>query len=363
VNQGRREFFPKVVATGAAVAAFAARRAWPEDVAAECTGLHPSAKALMAMFQLKYPILQAPTATVAGADVTAAVSNAGGLGAIGLTWTPPDPARATVEKIKNATNRPFVVNYVLAFEPTSLPAALEAGAPVIQFSWGMPSKELVSAVRKSGAKLGIQVTSSGAARQATDLGADYLVCQGIEAGGHVQSHRPLLDVLREVEAEAGQVPVVASGGIGNGEGIRTALMAGASGAMLGTRFVATVESTAHAKYKEALISANADDTVLTVCFEGGWSNAPHRVLRNPTFTNWESAGCPPTGRRPGERDVVATRAPDRKLSRYSIAAPSFGSEGTVTDLAMYAGRSVQVIRDIPHAGELVSRLWRECISV
>ena len=363
MNHGRREFFAKVAASGAAVAAFAARHASAEDVAFELPGLHPGVKALMSMFQLKYPILQAPTATVAGADVTVAVSNAGGLGAIGLTWTPPEPARATVAKIKGATSRSFVVNYVLTFEPASLPAALEAGAPVIQFSWGMPSKELVSTVRKSGAKLGIQVTSAGAARQAIDLGADYLVCQGIEAGGHVQAHRPLMDALREVHAEAGQAPVVASGGIGNGEGVRAVLMAGASGAMLGTRFVATVESTAHAKYKEALVGANADDTVLTVCFDGGWTNAPHRVLRNPTFTNWESAACPPVGRRPGEGDVVATRAPDRKLLRYSTAAPSFGSEGNVTDLALYAGRSVQVIRDIPHAGELVSRLWRECISV
>jgi nitronate monooxygenase len=139
-------------------------------------------------------------------------------------------------------------------------------------------------------------------------------------------------------------------------------MAGASGGMLGTRFVATVESQAHPKYKEALIDAQADDTVLTVCFESGWSNTPHRVLRNGTFNNWEAAGCPPAGRRPGEGDVVATRAPDRKLSRYSFATALSNTDGAVTELALYAGRSVEAIKDTPRAGELVNRIWLECLG-
>ena len=362
MNHTRREFIAKTIASGAALAALGTRQAQAQDTQRETPGSNPGTKVLMSMFELKYPIFQAPTATVAGADVTIAVSRAGALGAIGLTWTAPEAARGIVSKIKTATNRPFAVNYVLTFEPASLPAVLEAGAPIIQFSWGMPDKQLVSAVRRSGARLGVQVTSAGSARQALDLGADYLVCQGTEAGGHVQGHRPLLEALGEVLAEAKQTPVVASGGIGNGEGIRKILIAGASGAMLGTRFVATVESQAHAEYKQALIRANANDTVLTVCFEGGWTNAPHRVLRNSTFNNWESAGCPPVGRRPGEGDVVATRAPDRKLSRYSTATASFGTEGSVTELALYAGRSVEAIRDVPAAGELVDRLWVECLS-
>ncbi|MGC4083003.1 MAG: nitronate monooxygenase [Vicinamibacterales bacterium] len=324
---------------------------------------HPGMNALVARLGLKYPIVQAPTAMVAGADVAMAVSEAGGLGAVGLTWTPPDAAHAVVSRMTHATSRAFVVNYVLTFDPVSLPAALDAGAPIVQFSWGMPGRELVTAVRSRGAKLGIQVTSANGAREALDLGADYLVCQGTEAGGHVQGHRPLLDALRGVLAEAGGTPVVASGGIGNGVAIRRVLDAGASAAMLGTRFVATVESMAHATYKGALVDADADDTVLTVCFDGGWTNAPHRVLRNATFTRWETDGCPPAGRRPGEGDVVAIVAPDRQVMRYSMSAPSAATEGDVGAMALYAGMSVDAIRDLPRAGELLERLWRECVSI
>ena len=357
----RRRFISTSVAVGTTVTALGMPRLFAQHAQAVEPVSNPGMKTLVSMFGLKYPILHAPTSLVAGHDVTIAVSKVGAMGAIGLTWAPPQIAGDVVTKIKAATNRPFVVNYVLNFEPKTLPVVLEAGAPVIQFSWGMPSKEVVSAVRAKGARLGIQVTSAGSAREALDLGADYLVCQGSEAGGHVQGHTELLAVLPKVLEEAKQTPVVAAGGIGNGRDIRKVLSAGAAGAVLGTRFVATKESQAHSEYKAALVRANANDTVLTVCFEGGWPNALHRVLRNETFTRWESAGCPPVGRRPGEGDVVATRA-DRKFQRYSIVPPLLGTEGAVNELALYAGRSVEYIKDLPSAGELVERLWAECVA-
>jgi nitronate monooxygenase len=361
MDRTRREFIVQSIAVGTALAALGTRQAQGQDTQRAMPGSNQGTKTLMSLFDLKYPIFQAPTATVAGADVTIAVSSVGALGGIGLTWTPPDIARGMVTKIKAATNRPFAVNYVLVFEPASLPAVLEAGAPIIQFSWGMPNKQLVSAVRTSGARLGVQVTSAGSARQALDLGADYLVCQGTEAGGHVQAHRPLLEALAEVLAEAKQTPVVASGGIGNGEGIRKVLMGGASAAMLGTRFVATQESWARPDYKAALTQAKAGDTALTVCFEGGWPNALHRVLRNPVFERWESAGCPPVGKRPGEGEVVGTFG-ETKINRYSTVPPLGIVTGSRDNLCLYAGQSVEHIKDIPAAGELVERLWAECLG-
>src|SRR6266700_6162775 len=184
-------------------------------------------------------------------------------------------------------------NYILAFPfesgAASLQAALDAGAPAVQFSWGLPPKEAISAIRAAGAKLGMQVTSAESARAALDLGADYLVCQGTEAGGHVQATRDLYEALPKVLEEAKQKPVIAAGGIGNGEGIRKALLAGASAAMLGTRFVATIESNGHPAYKQAILEAHAQDTALTVCFQDGWP-ATHRALRNRTFVLWDAAG-------------------------------------------------------------------------
>jgi nitronate monooxygenase len=103
--------------------------------------------------------------------------------------------------------------------------------------------------------------------------------------------------------------------------------------------------------------------VLTVCFHDGWENAPHRVLRNRTFESWEAAGCPPPGKRPGEGDIVATNATTGTVKRrYSVGGPSRDDSGAVKELAMWAGWGVDAIRDIPSAGELVERLWKECVD-
>jgi NAD(P)H-dependent flavin oxidoreductase YrpB (nitropropane dioxygenase family) len=253
------------------------------------------------------------------------------------------------------------VNYVLASEPRSLQTALDTGAPIVQFSWGMPTKDQVVAVRQAGAKLGIQVSSRESARAALEIGVDYLVCQGTEAGGHVQGSWRLSDVLPKVIEEAKEIPVVAAGGMGNGADIYRVLSAGAAGALLGTRFVATRECNAHQQYKEALLQADSSQTVLTVCFDGGWPHAPHRVLRNETFLRWEAAGCPPPGRRPGEANVIAVRPNGTEVLRYSAALPTQAFKGTrLLDCALYAGEGVGNIRDIPSAPELVHRLWKEC---
>jgi len=178
-------------------------------------------------------------------------------------------------------------------------------------------------------------------------------------GLRVEASRGLYETLAIVLEGARETPVIAAGGIGNGEGIYKALVAGASAAALGMRFIATVESTAHPDYKRALVAANAKDTALTICFQDGWP-AMHRVLRNRTFTMWETAGSNSPGKRPGEGDVIATHADGTKVLRYEDTSPRPGFSGAVTDCAMYAGTSVEYIKDLPGAGELVGRLWREC---
>jgi nitronate monooxygenase len=318
---------------------------------------------LLSQFGLNYPIFQAGTGSSSSTDLAIAVSSAGAMGGMALWQFPPDEASARVAKVRSTTNKPFFVNYALAREPKSLPAALEAGAPIVQFSWGMPDRILVAAVRQARAKMGVQVTSAESARAALDLGADYLVCQGTEAGGHVQANSRLLETLPKVLDEAKLTPVIAAGGIGNGAGIRAVLSAGASGAMLGTRFVATRESSAHQEYKNALVTAGKSDTVLTTCFEGGWPNATHRVLRNGSFNRWDAAGCPPVGKRPGEGDVVATRADGSRVLRYTTSTPQVSFTGNqLLDCALYAGEGVGVVRDIPTADDLVIRLWKECVA-
>lgn len=309
---------------------------------------------------LRLPLFQAPTGSIAGPELAAAVSQAGALGAMALTWTPPDLARAHVRAVRAATDSPFQVNFALAFAPLSLSAALEEGAPCVSFSWGDPSPHLAQ-VRAAGAWVGIQVSTRQGARRALDLGADFLICQGVEAGGHVQSTLALGDALPQVLAEAGTVPIVASGGVGDGAGIARLLDAGASGVMLGTRFVATQESRAHPAYKQALLAADAHATALTACFDGDWPQAPHRVLRNQTLETWEAWGCPAGAQRPGEGDVVGHTQTGEPVLRYESAAPRVGMTGQVLEMCLYAGTGCGAIADIPPAADLVARLWADCM--
>jgi len=313
-------------------------------------------------FITEIPIWQAPTGSVAGPELAIAVSAAGGMGAMALTWAPLEQAVEAVHKVRSATQQPFLVNFALAFSPTALPAVLEAGAPIITFSWGDPTPYLAQ-VRSAGAKIGVQVTNVAGAHRFAALGVDFLICQGIEAGGHVQATSSLWEILPRIVEAADGLPVIAAGGIGNGEEIARALRLGAAAAMLGTRFVATQESRAHPAYKQRLVEALMEEAALTVCFDGGWPYAAHRVLRNSTLEAWEAVGCPPSGRRPGEGDVIASTATGEPIVRYEDTAPRLGFTGDVLSMCLYAGTSCGSIFDIPPAGELVKRLWEECQEV
>jgi nitronate monooxygenase len=308
---------------------------------------------------LKYPIIQAPTGGTATSTLASAVAAKGALGGLPLTWTTPEQAYNDVDTLLKSIRGSFYANFVLNFAPISLDKTLEAGAKIVQFSWGIPDIKLALKVKQAGVLMGVQVTSEASAKAALDVGADYLVCQGIEAGGHVQASRPLAKALERVLSVAGNVPVAASGGIGSGADMSKYLSLGAAAVVMGSRFVATQESNAHAKYKEALVRAKKEDTVFTVCFNEGWDNTTHRTLRNNTYENWEAAGCPMTGNRPGEGDVIATLSQEKQALRYSITAPTSSMQGEVTDAALYAGTGVDNIQDVPHVSEVIERIWDE----
>ncbi|MGB6036213.1 MAG: nitronate monooxygenase, partial [Cryomorphaceae bacterium] len=263
-----------------------------------------------------------------------------------------------VLKVKNATKGNFYANYVLHLGTDSLDKALEAGCPTIQFSWGIPKAEMVKKIRSAGARLGIQVSSKLNAEAAMEHNPDFIICQGIEAGGHNQGTSYIADVLAEVVEMAHGVPVLVAGGISNGHDMRKVMQQGAAGVVIGTRFMATQESDAHNLYKKRLVEAGEKSTVYTNCFNLEW-NAMHRVLRNDTFNKWEAQGCPLMGNKPGESDIVATHPVWGDIKRYSLGSPFPDMTGEIEDMAMYAGEGVKKIHDIPSAGELIERLWME----
>ena len=204
------------------------------------------------------------------------------------------------------TDRPFCVNLVLDFEQDErLEVAVEERVPWVSFSFGL-RPELVRRARAGGARVLVQVDSADGARAAAEAGADALIVQGVEAGGHVQSVVGLLPLLAEVR-RAVSLPLLAAGGIADPASARAALAAGAAAVVMGTRFVASDECDAHPRYKARLLAAEGRDTVLTELFDVGWP-APHRVLRN---THLRALGG---GRLP------AVRASARARARRSPAA-------------------------------------------
>lgn len=309
----------------------------------------------------KYPIFQAPIGSMAGVELAAAVSNAGGLGSLALTWTPKDTAIDLVRNLQTQTKNPFFVNYVLAFPLISLDEVLETGVRIVTFAWGNPGP-LVQKCHEANALVGVQVGTSDGAISARDSGVDFIICQGVEAGAHVQSTTTLLSLIDEVIQSCPDVPIVAAGGLADGEDIAKALNAGADAVMLGTRFVATLESRAHSLYKQALLDSKSENAVMTVCFSGGWENTPHRMLRNSTLINWESAGCPPAGSRPGESEQIASNHMGRTISRYEEMPPANDMTGDILACVLYAGTGCGKINDIPTVSELLPSLWSACLK-
>jgi len=309
----------------------------------------------------RVPVVQAPIGPAATPALAAAVSEAGGIGSLGASWTEPGMLRAQIRDIRRRTERPFMVNLVLAFEQEErLELALAEGVELVSFSWGIDAG-LVARTHAAGATVLAQAGSAAEAGAAVDAGCDVVVAQGVEAGGHVQGDTGMLALVEEL-ARTLPVPVLAAGGIGDGQGVAAAMAAGAAGAMLGTRFVATEEADVHAEWSARLVAASAADTVLTGLFDGGWPGAPHRVLRNSTYRRWDEAGRPPPGSRPGEGDVVA-QSGGIDIERYAADEPRRDTTGELEAMCLYAGRGVGRITSVEPAADVVSRIASELAAI
>lgn len=314
--------------------------------------------ALLALTGQSIPIVQAPIGSAEAVTLAAAVSRAGGLGGVALSWSDKEVSKAIVRSMQKAADGHAVYgNFVLHFPCEGFDAALDAGLALVTLSFGIDAARVARAHR-AGARVGVQVGSSLGARMALDAGADFLIAQCVEAGGHVQSTTPGADLLPAVLAEAGAVPVIAAGGIATADGIARAIAAGAAGAVMGTRFIATTEAGSHDAYKAALVAASGTDTVFTNCFDLGWPYAMHRVLRNDTFTAWEAAGCPQFPNRPGEGDVVFRNGTE-DVFRYCDMPPLPDAVGSMKSAALYAGMGVGDIRSVEPAGQVVAQLWAD----
>src|SRR5205814_10671102 len=187
--------------------------------------------------------------------------------------------------------KPFGVNLNLEFpQEERLDVCLAEKVPIISFFWRDPGA-LVRRAQEAGAIVLHTVGSAASARRAVECGVDVVVAQGWEAGGHVRGKVATMPLIPAVVDAVGPVPVIAAGGISDGRGLAAALALGASGAWIGTRFLASNEAIIHPRYRQRILQATEDDTVyLEELFDIRWPNAPHRTLRNQTVQTWETTG-------------------------------------------------------------------------
>ena len=192
--------------------------------------------------------------------------------------------------------------------------------------------------------------------RAAAAGADVVVAQGWEAGGHVRGTVTTLALVPRVVDAVDPVPVVAAGGIADGRGLAAVLALGAAGAWVGTRFLAARESSIHDDYRQRCSRPTKEIPTTADLFDGGWPDAPHRVLRNSTVEAWEAAGDRRPASGPGEEDDVAARADGSPVKRYASATPHATMTGDIEALPNWAGQGVGLVTRVQPAAEIVAEL-------
>lgn len=302
---------------------------------------------------IRHPILLAPMDTISGSRLTAAVSKAGGFGILGGGYG--DRARLEMEiaQLKSCAE-PFGIGFItwsLARKPELLDVALNADPRAIMLSFGDPAP-FAPRVKAAGALLICQVQSEEMAHRALDAGADVLIAQGTEAGGHGASRTTIDIVPAVVDLAAGRVPVVAAGGLADGRGLAAMLTLGASGVLMGTRFYASIEANGAEEAKQLICGANSGETVRGVVFD--WSRhllwpAPFtaRTLVNDHVRNW-------TG-----REVELLQRADEVAADYAAAKAA----GNFKVAAVFAGEAVGLIHDVPPAAVIVDRIVTEADQI
>jgi nitronate monooxygenase len=315
--------------------------------------------ALCDLLGIDVPIVQAPIGGAAVPELAAAVSNAGALGMVALTGGTAEEIQEEVETTRGLTDRPFGGNFILEDDQrVGIAAALEAGVRIISLFWGDPAA-YAPLVHEAEGVLLVTVGSVEEARHSVDAGADVVVAQGWEAGGHVRGQVSTLALIPRVVDAVSPTPVVAAGGIADGRGLAAVLMLGAAGAWLGTRFVVAEEAPTHPVYRQRVLEASEGDTIwLADLFSGGWENAPHRVIRNSTGEAWESAGRPAWGDPALEADVIA-RGQYGEIRRYDSRVATNRAEGEIEAMPLWAGQGVGLVTREQPAGEIVHDLVDE----
>jgi enoyl-[acyl-carrier protein] reductase II len=295
------------------------------------------------LFKIDYPIIQAGMIWASGWKLASAVSNAGGLGLIGSGSMYPDVLREHIRQCKSATSRSFGINVPLLYPDIDrhIRIIIEEGVKIVFTSAGNPMT-WTSVLKEHGITVVHVVSSSKFARKAEAAGCDAVVAEGFEAGGHNGREETTTMVLVPAVKEAVKIPVIAAGGIATGRQMLAAMVLGAEGAQLGTRFVASEEASSHLAFKTMVLNSGEGDTMLTLK-----QLTPVRLLRNKFFQKVQEAES--KGASPEELKALLGRARAKKGM----------FEGDLEEGELEIGQVTALVTSILPAADIVKNVWEE----
>ncbi|MCI0463118.1 MAG: nitronate monooxygenase [Gemmataceae bacterium] len=304
--------------------------------------------------------------------LAAAVSNAGGLGVLGISPAPAPAMAEMVRAVKQLTSRPFGVDLVVAqtaFGPATtdehIDICVRERIPVVVFFWTPPPARWVEALHRAGCKVWMQVGSLRAAREAAAAGMDAIVAQGSEGGGHNKSAAGLVALLPAVVDAVAPLPVLAAGGIADGRGVAAALALGAEAVWVGTRLLASAEAYAHADFKQRLLAASCDDITRTAIFGPEWPNEPMKVLRNGVVREWQGwdERTPPPPEPPQVIGQTLLGGQPYAMPKFSAVLPTPDTTGDLEEMCLPAGEGVGMCRRILPAAQIIAEMMEEAQRV
>jgi enoyl-[acyl-carrier protein] reductase II len=300
---------------------------------------------------IEVPIMQAAIWPATSAELVAAVSEAGGLGSVGSVFESAESVQRQITRVREMTQRPFAVNHVVPLlDEEAFEATLEAKPAVISLALGDPA-ELVEQAHAAGAKVIHQVHTVEQARRVAELGVDVIIAQGSEAGGQGMALGVgAMALVPQVTDAVGPIPVLAAGGVADGRGLAAALVLGAQGANVGTRFLASHEASADEGWKRSILEAESEDVVrfetwkeiFPSAAEGAYETVP-RVMRTSFVDEWQ--------RRPEEARREAERLRGELMSVVRERRPH--------ELVPFTGQTAGMIHDVLPAGEIVHGMVSE----
>jgi NAD(P)H-dependent flavin oxidoreductase YrpB (nitropropane dioxygenase family) len=302
------------------------------------------------LLHIDHPIALGGMGSVYAPDLVAAVSSAGGLGAMGCHYLRPDQVQAGAAAIRERTNRPFALNFLLFdVREDAFSAALELHPPVLAFAWPRAEQDVkpyIERAHAAGCRVTFMAGGVPEAVKAAKAGADVIIAQGTEGGGHVGWQTTLTLVPMVVDAVA-PIPVLAAGGIADGRGLAAAIALGADGVLLGTRFLASHESSLHPNFKQAILESDGHDTLLSeipdIAAGLVWPGAMSRSRRNRFIERW-------AGREWALR---------QRRAEAHAALQAARRNGDLNAAVLSMGQDAGLIHEILPAAEIVSRIAAE----